>query len=188
MFCPKQVPSFLLASALLLGAQAAQAQNIKPGLWENKMQTQLSPERQAMMAEAQKQMNAMPAEQRKMIQDMMAKQGISADTSSGMVTMKVCITPEQAALNELPVDDKGKCKYQIQRNGKQIQSQFNCSDPQIVGEGTATINSAESYSSTMRATTQLNGKSEVMSMTGQGRWLGSDCGGIAPMKSSKAKG
>ncbi|MCV2367898.1 DUF3617 domain-containing protein [Paucibacter oligotrophus] len=188
MFSPRQVSSCLLAAVLLSGVQAALAQNIKPGLWENKMQPQLSPERQAMMAEAQKQMSAMPAEQRKMIQDMMDKQGISADIGSGLVTMKVCITPEQAALNELPIDDKGKCQYQIQRHGKQIQSQFTCSDPQISGESSATINSAESYSSTMRATTLMNGKSEAMTMTGQGRWLGTDCGGIAPMKSGKAKG
>ncbi len=186
MISPKQVSTQLLAAVLVLATQTAQAQNIKPGLWENQMQPQLSPERQAMMAEAQKQMSAMSAEQRKMIQDMMAKNGINADIGAGVVTLKVCISPEQAALNELPIDSKGKCRHQTQRSGKQIQTQFTCSEPQISGESTATILSPESYSSTTRATTQVNGKGETMSLTGHGRWLGSDCGGIAPMRASKA--
>ncbi|MEJ6004935.1 DUF3617 domain-containing protein [Paucibacter sp. AS339] len=179
--------SVLLSLALLAGATAAQAQNIRPGLWENQLQPQLSPERQAMMVEAQKQMNAMPAEQRKMIQDMMAKNGINADLNSGQVSLKVCITPEQAALNELPLDQKGKCKYDVQRKGNQIQAHFNCSDPQLSGDSTATLNGPESYRSTTRTTALVNGKSETMSMTGQGRWLSADCGNIAPMQSKRSK-
>ena len=71
-------PQLLCAALLLAGSALAQAQSIKPGLWEVKMQPQLSPERQAAMAQAQQQLAQMPAEQRKMMEEMMAKSGVNA--------------------------------------------------------------------------------------------------------------
>lgn len=177
----------LMLLLMLAASPATQAQTIKPGLWEIQMQPQLSPERQAAMAQAQKQMAGMPAEQRKMMEDMMAKNGIRANLATGAVTMKVCITPEQAAANELPVDEKGKCSHQVQRSGKQIQTRFNCSEPPMQGESTTTLNSAESYSTQMSMVSQAKGKSETMSMSGSGQWLGSQCGNVAPLQAPGRK-
>lgn len=176
----------MLGAALLLtGSALAQAQNIKPGLWEIKMNPQLSPERQAAMAQAQQQLAQMPAEQRKMMEEMMAKAGVSANLATGAMTIKVCITPEQAALNQLPVSSQGSCKHQVERKGAQILNRFSCSDPDISGEGTSTLSSAEAYSSSMSSTARVGGKSETTTVQSQGRWQGADCGGIAPMKTPK---
>jgi len=173
------------AALLLAGSALAQAQNIKPGLWEIKMNPQLSPERQAAMAQAQQQLAQMPAEQRKRMEEMMAKAGVNANLATGAVTLKVCITAEQAALNQLPVSSQGNCKHQVERKGAQILNRFSCSDPDISGEGTTTLSSAEAYNSSMSSTARVGGKSETMSVQSQGRWLGADCGGIAPMKTPK---
>ncbi|MCV2362702.1 DUF3617 domain-containing protein [Paucibacter sp. DJ1R-11] len=178
-------PQLLCAALLLAGSALAQAQAIKPGLWEIKMNPQLSPERQAAMAQAQQQLAQMPAEQRKMMEEMMAKAGVNANLATGAVTLKVCITPEQAALNQLPVSSQGNCKHQLERKGAQILNRFSCSEPELSGEGTTTLSSAEAYSSNMNSTTRVGGKTETMSVQSQGRWLSGDCGGIAPMKTSK---
>jgi len=178
-------PQLLCAALLLAGSALAQAQNIKPGLWEVKMQPQLSPERQAMLAKAQQQLAQMPTEQRQMMEEMMAKSGVKANMASGEVTLKVCITPEQAALNQLPESNPGNCKHQLERKGAQILNRFSCIEPELSGEGTTTLSSPEAYRSTMSTVSRAGGKSETISVQSQGRWLSGDCGGIAPMKTSK---
>lgn len=187
-------PALLLIAACLLSASAfaptrAQAQAIKPGLWEIKMNPQLSPERQAAMAQAQQQLAQMPADQRKMMEEMMAKAGVNANLATGAVTLKVCITADQAALNELPVHSQGQgsCKHQVQRKGAQILNQFSCSDPEVSGQGTTTLTSPEGYTSTLNTVSKnkSSGKNETLVVNGSGRWLGADCGSIAPMKTPK---
>ncbi|WP_271007400.1 DUF3617 domain-containing protein [Paucibacter sp. B51] len=187
-------PALLLIAACLLSASAfaptrAQAQAIKPGLWEIKMNPQLSPERQAAMAQAQQQLAQMPADQRKMMEEMMAKAGVNANLATGAVTLKVCITADQAALNELPVHSQGQgsCKHQIQRKGAHILNQFSCSDPEVSGQGTTTLTSPEAYTSTLNTVSKnkSSGKNETLVVNGSGRWLGAGCGSIAPMKTPK---
>jgi hypothetical protein len=39
----------------------------------------------------------------------------------------------------------------------------------------------EAYSSRMKVTTQVQGKSETTTIEGAGKWLAADCGGIRPM-------
>lgn len=189
---PARPSAWLLITALLASAGAtapAWAQAIKPGLWEIQMNPQLSPERQAAMAQAQQQLAQMPAEQRKRMEEMMAKAGVNANLATGAVALKVCITADQAALNELPVHSQGQgsCKHQVQRKGAQILNQFSCSDPEVSGQGTTTLTSPEAYTSTLSTVSKnkSSGKSETLVVNGSGRWLSADCGGIAPMKTQK---
>eukprot|EP01036_Dinobryon_divergens_P043480 gene43480-57883_t len=82
----------------------AAAQNIKPGLWEitNQMQGAPGSKADAAMAQMQKQMAAMSPEQRKMVEDMMAKKGLQiGSTPGGGMAVKVCVTPEMAARNDV---------------------------------------------------------------------------------------
>ncbi|HEX5391002.1 MAG TPA: DUF3617 domain-containing protein, partial [Burkholderiaceae bacterium] len=94
----------LITVLVALGASAAWAQSTKPGLWEVQNKMGGNPEMDKAMAEMQKQLAAMPPEQRKMMQDMMAKQGGAMPTpgAGGGMAMKVCITPEMAARNDMP--------------------------------------------------------------------------------------
>jgi hypothetical protein len=93
-----------LAALLLVASVAsANAQTIKPGLWEFATQMRGGSGQMAdAMAQAQKQLENMPPEQRKMIQDMMAKQGVQIGASDGGgVTVKVCMTQEMVDRNEV---------------------------------------------------------------------------------------
>lgn len=158
---------------------------MKPGLWEIRQQTQLDPAQQAQRDEAREQMAALPPEQRKMMESMMAQRGMSIDMTGNGMTMKVCVSKEQAARDEPPIDEKGNCKHDVKRNGNVIHTRFECSDPPSKGEGDVTITSPQAYAMKMRVTTQDDGKPQTMVMNGTGRWLGADCGNIKPTDAAR---
>ncbi|QPF73537.1 DUF3617 domain-containing protein [Roseateles sp. DAIF2] len=171
----------LLSPALPAAAQAA----MKPGLWEIRQQPQqLDPQRQKQMAEAQQRMAAMPPEQRQAMEQMMASRGISLDMSGGGgggMAVKICISPEQAARNQPPMLDKGKCQHDSQRSGNTINTRFRCTDPAAEGDSEVTLRAnGEGFSSRTRITHQRGGKAETTQVSGDARWLGADCGGLKP--------
>ena len=172
-------------AVLLLASLAgvAQAQAMKPGLWEMKQTPQLDPQRQAQMAQAQKAMEGMPPERRKMMEDMMAQRGVSMNFTGGTITIKTCITKEQAERNLAPVTDRGNCTHDVKRSGSVIQTHFSCTDPATEGDSTVTLNGNEGFTNQVKLVHQRNGKAETTTVSGEGRWLGSDCGSIQPMKS-----
>lgn len=169
----------LLLAVLAVGAQA---QTMKSGLWEIKQQPQLAdPKMQAQMEQAQKQMAAMPPEQRKMVEQMMASKGVAMNMSGGTITLKVCISEEQAKRNQAPVTDKGNCTQDSQRSGNTIRTQFKCTDPASEGESEVTLlGNGDGFTNKTRITQQRNGRSETVTMNGEAHWLGSDCGGLKP--------
>jgi hypothetical protein len=179
------------ATALLLiaglAAGAAQAQNMKPGLWEFKQTPQLDPARQAQMEQAQKAMDSMPPERRKMMEDMMAQRGISMNMAGGVITLKTCVTKEQAERNMAPVTQHGNCTQDVKRSGSTIQTHFVCTDPASEGDATVTLHSNEGFSNEVTVKHVRQGKTETTKVSGEGRWLGADCGDVQPMKSSQAK-
>lgn len=180
------LPALLVALAAL--PLALQAQTIKPGLWELKQQAQLDPQRQAQLEQAQKQLAGLPAEQRKMMEQMMASRGVSMDLGQGgAITLKSCVTREQVERNLVPGGDKdkGNCKHDIQRSGNQITSRFRCTDPASDGETTATLMGEDRYSTQTVVRTKANGKTETIRSSGEARWLGADCGSLAPRPAAK---
>jgi len=174
-----KLPLFL--ALLALAALPASAQNMKPGLWEIKQKPQLEGKQQAQMEEAQKQMANLPPEQRKMMEQMMAQRGVSMSLADGGISIKVCVSPEQAAKNAPPVSDKGNCKHDVTRSGSKTQMRFSCTNPVSEGESEITVMGGDAYTTKTRVTTQRNGKMETMNMSGEGRFLGSDCGTLKPM-------
>ena len=169
---------------LLLGcAFGAQAQSMKAGLWEvnNKMQSG-SGDMEKAMADMQKQMAALPPEQRKMMQDMMAKQGVGMGAGGpGAMTVKVCMTREMLDRNEIATNE-GDCKTTYApRSGNTMKVSFTCSKPPSQGEGQVTFLGAEAYSTRMTINSTVSGKSEKITMDGQGKWLSAECGGIKPL-------
>ena len=171
-------PAMLVLSVLALDAQA---QSLKPGLWEMTSTAGGSAEMDKAMAEAQKQMAAMSPEQRKMMQDMMAKQGVNMGTSaSGAMSIKICMTKEMVESNDI-APQEGDCKTTSSpRSGNTMKMSFVCTKPPSSGEGQITFAGSEAYNSKMTVTTTSNGKSEKMTMEGQGKWLSAECGAIKP--------
>lgn len=169
----------LLASATTLAA----AQTMKPGLWEFKQTPQLDPARQAQMAQAQKAMENMPAEQRAMVEKMMAQRGVNVSMAGGAISVKTCITKEQAERNQAPVTQHGNCTQDVKRSGSVIQTHFVCTDPASEGDATVTLRGDEGFTNEVTVRRTRDGKAETMKVTGEGRWLGASCGDIQPMKS-----
>jgi hypothetical protein len=160
-------------------AQPALAQAFKPGLWEtnNKMG---AGKLQEAMSMVQQQLATMDPEQRKRIDAMMARQGVVI--SNDGVIAKMCITPEMAAKQQLPIQQHGNCSYQhAPAVGNTMAFSFSCTNPQASGEGSATFTGPTAYTSTMRVTTNATGASETVNIASSGRWLGADCGAVKPV-------
>ena len=172
-------PVLLLIASL---AGAAHAQQMKPGLWEFKQTPQLDPARQAQMAQAQKAMESMPPEQRQMIEKMMAQKGVNVSMAGGALTIKTCVTKEQAERNMAPVNHQGNCTQEIKRSGNTIQTHFVCTDPASEGDAIVTLRGNEGFTNDVTIRHQRQGKTETTKVSGEGRWLGADCGDVQPIK------
>lgn len=180
----------LIIAAIALLACAwhanANAQTMKPGLWEitSQMQGGGSGEMASAMAKAQKEMANMPPEQRKMMQDMMARQGIQMGTAGGAgMSIKVCMTQEMVARNEVATHkNQGDCTNNYSpRSGNSMKFSFQCPNPPSKGEGTITFNGPDAYEVKMANSTVVNGKPEKIDMQSSGRWLAADCGTVKPL-------
>lgn len=175
----------LIAAACCAAVLPAAAQTLKPGVWEmtNKMN---NPQMDQAMAEMQKQMAAMPPDQRKQMEEMMAKQGVrmTPGAAGGGMSVQVCMTKEMVERNDMPMQEG--CKVtQNSRSGNTTKMAFTCTNPPSSGEGTFTSNGPESYSSKMTVRSQVQGKTETMTMEGSGRWIKADCGNLKPITPAK---
>jgi hypothetical protein len=155
---------------------------MKPGLWEITQRPELDPQRRAQMEKAQQAMANMPAAQRQQMEQMMAQRGLSLQMNGGTITLKTCVTAEQAARHQTPVGDgKQRCSQEVRRSGNVIHTQFACPESGTEGEAVTTLSGAEGFASTVTMRQMRKGKQETSRISGSGRWLGSDCGAIKPM-------
>lgn len=137
----------LLFCALFAPA-LAHAQSTKPGLWEMTQKMGGNAEMDQAMAQMQKQMAGMSPAERKMMQDMMAKQGVAmpAPAAGGGMSMKMCITPDMAAKQEMPVQTEGDCTTTVtSRSANVVKMNFVCKNPPSSGEGTYTFQGDSAY-------------------------------------------
>ncbi len=178
-----------ISITLLLSAFAcipvAHAQSTKPGLWEINQKMGGNPEIDKAMAQMQQQMAGMSPAEKKMMQDMMAKQGMSVPTAGagGGMAVKVCITPEMAAKQDMPVQAEGDCTTTItSRTANSLKMNFVCKTPPSSGDGTYTFISDKAYTMTMQMKTTQQGKPVSTTLDGQGKWLSANCGAVKPLK------
>jgi hypothetical protein len=178
-----------VALVLMLCATVSAAQNMKPGLWEVNTRMGGSPELEKAMALMQQQLASMPPEQRKMMQDMMAKQGVNlSGGGAGAIQVKMCVTREMAARNQLPVQTQGECtSTQTPVVGNTMKYTFSCKNPPSSGEGEVSFRGDTGYSMKMRATSSVKGQPQQMEMSADGRWAAADCGNIKPLSLPPAK-
>ena len=181
---------FALAAVVAAVVLPAGAQSLKPGLWEvtNKMQSG-SGQMASAMSQMQERMASMPPEQRKMIEEQMAKSGVKMGSGgpAGGMSVQVCMTREMIEKNEMPAQ-RGDCKTTSQsRTGSTGKATFVCTNPPSSGEGEFTFGSPESFSSKTAISTQVDGKTEKMSMESSGKWLAADCGSVKPLAQQAPK-
>ena len=127
----------LLAGAVFTAVPCS-AQNMKPGLWEinNTIKSSDGQLEQA-MAMMQEHIAQMTPEQRKSMEAMMAKNGINMPTAgaNGAMVVKMCMTREMVARNELPFRQEGNCtSTQSKVTGKTMKISFTCTQPQANGD------------------------------------------------------
>lgn len=174
----------LLFFALALPA-FTHAQTTKPGLWEMTQKMGGNPQMDQAMAQMQQQMASMSPEQRKMMQDMLAKQGMAmpAPAAGGGMTVKMCITPEMAARQDLPVQTEGECTTTVtSRSANVVKMNFVCRNPPSSGEGTYTFQGDTAYTMKMLMKTTHQGKPQNVTLDGQGKWVAANCGNVKPPK------
>ena len=170
-------------------AVSANAQTMKPGLWEISQKMKFgSGEMNDAMAGMQEQLAKMPPEQRKQMQDMMSKKGVNLDLGSasgaggpGAITVKTCMTQEMIDRNELPAAQSGCTSTRSPRIGNTMKMGFTCTKPPSSGEGQVTFTSSDAYTMKMTITSTVKGKPEKLDMDGTGKWLGASCGDVKPM-------
>ena len=170
---------FLLASAL-----AANAQTLKPGLWEvsSKMPGGGGNQRDALQDELAK----MPPEQRKMMQDMLAKKNATLGAAGpGSISRKICLTQEMIARNQLSRTEGDCTTTTSPRVGNTMKMAFACSKSPSSGEGQITYVSSEAYAIKMTISSAIKGKGEKTDMEQSGKWMGADCGSVQPIATPK---
>ena len=173
---------------IALATTHVMAQSQKPGLWEITHKMGGNAEMDEAMAQMQKQMAAMSPEQRKQMEAMMGGNMPTAAAGGGMA-LKVCISPEMAARNQMPQQTEGDCTTTItSRTSSSMKMSFVCTNPTTKGEGTYTFPGDKAYTMAMTFVTERKGKPETQTLNGSGKWLGTDCGNVKPMDTPKAKG
>jgi hypothetical protein len=176
---------------IALATTHVMAQSQKPGLWEITHKTGGNAEMDAAMAQMQKQMASMSPAQRKQMEAMMAQHGGSMPTAAagGGMSMKVCISPEMAARDQMPQQTEGDCTTSItSRTAGSMKMAFVCTNPPSKGEGTYTFPNDKAYTMAMTIRSERKGKPDTVTLEGSGKWLTADCGTVKPMEIPKTKG
>ena len=166
------VPMFLLAMPGLA------AGNIKPGLWEMTMQSDMT-----------KNMPKMSPEQ---IQQM-RKMGVDVtQLQSGTIVNKICITKEMAERDDVAqmnAKETGCELKNAQRSGTTYTVDMVCNGPTMKGKGTIkTVYASDqsfSASSTFKGT--VGGRPVDDRNDSSGKWLGANCGAVKPIQDPMQK-
>ena len=155
----------LLVATACLALPLAVSAGIKPGQWEITSQMPLPV------------MPQIPAEQLEQMRQM----GISlpAAGKGGNITVKGCVSPQDAAGDYPPLDEnvQRNCKVQnVKRNGPRTTLKVIC-DGDVKGTGDVEIvsTSPERYTSRFHIVGTAAGFPVDMSSTAEGRWLGATC-------------
>jgi len=170
----------LWAAAVALTAGQAQAQSIKPGLWELRAVKHMvdGVDQSAQMAAAQQQMKAamakMPPEQRKQMESTMA----------GMTngTHRLCISPAMAAQDKPVMPSDAKCDPPIsKRSGSRTDYEFSCQQGgnTVKGKGQSEV-SGDRVVTRMDMTTSGPQGKHTMQTESEMRFVSADCGNVKP--------
>ncbi|NYT65982.1 DUF3617 domain-containing protein [Alcaligenaceae bacterium] len=177
--------SSCIAVMMCFHAGQAAAQTLEkrtPGLWELRMD--MGSAISAAMNSMAGMMDKLPPAQRKQMEEMMKSSGA---TLSQPDVIRQCLTPEMAAREFEPYTDDPDMSCTTK--SKVISSSsahvtFSCSSPEgkLVGEGDIWDASAKSYKSKMTMEGSMSGMPIKMDISHEGKWLGSDCQGVKPIK------
>ena len=177
----------LLCLLTLACSGPALAQNrMTPGLWEQEMTMKGGGGGSPMdgqMAAMQAQLASMPPEKRAQMEAMMAQRGISLSGTGTGVKVKMCVTPEQAARDQVAQGQRGECKQTSQtRSGNTVKVTVECTGRmQGRGEGEFTFVSPKEHQGKMTMNIARGEQTGTMDMQFHAKWLAADCGDVKPL-------
>lgn len=182
-------------SPLLLcvaASAAAQAPNIKPGLWEMKMQDVQGPnmagaqkvDMQKAMKDMQAHMAKMPAEQRRMMEQQMEQMGVSLQADT--MAMRVCMTEQDIREQEIPMGDDNCDTKVTTRSATRWVATTSCTEPKMSGVAEAVFSSPTTYSVSVKGTVTEAGRTQPYSMKMNWKHVSSDCGKVKSLSAMNA--
>lgn len=168
----------LVVAAGMLGAMAsAQAQQLLPGLWElSSDNMQVNGQQMPPLQEMLGQLDSLPAEQRRMLEEAMAGKGVQAAGQG----LRVCLSEAQVKAQQLPLQDaQSGCTQEITESSERLwKFRFHCPDAE--GEGETRIVSEREFVTRLDSRFNAGGQAGSSRMETRARWLGADCGELAP--------
>jgi len=171
-----------LAAALLAVAGAASAQPaMKPGLWEIRMQ---NAEMDAAMKQMQAELAKMPPAQRAEMEKMMGGRGVMpAPAPGGGTVTRVCHSAETLRAEAAGKQEPG-CETKSSWKGDTSRFESRCRDGRTMrGEFTF---AGDGYQGFVEGTDPKR-PGPPFRMEQTARWLGADCGKLAPAAAPKAR-
>lgn len=163
-------------------AAAAEPVRMEPGLWEMSTRIQSSdPATSQAMDAAHARIAALPPEQRSRIEQTLAGRGIDIRFGADAITAHVCVTREMAERGVIAPQSIGNCRIEPgARSGDSVRFAAICSEPRSTVEGVTTFTSSRSFESRTTSTIELRGTTRLSTVEQSGRWIGKDCGTVAP--------
>ncbi len=172
--------SVAVAAALALPAGAQTIPKRKPGLWESQM-TGSGPQ-----AEQMKQRLAqMTPQQRAQMEEMMKRTGMGFTADGGM-TMRYCLTPEDADLNsgktllgkvEKDIDRSNCEEKEFKRSGSEVRFHTVCRRSDGVSDFSGRVYDITPTSMVMEMTATTPSRGE-QHMSQKARWISESCGNL----------
>ena len=168
---------FLLLAALT--SVTAIAQTPKSGLWELETHMHTNrPDEDAKLAKATA--NGSPGEDA-MVTAMLEQLGrrVVALLPDG-IRMQVCLTDELAA-RLMTVEEQVGCTVTRTVSGSTTKSLVMCTEPPMSAEIQTTLLGTEGFTSEEKRSGIVQGGPITLTISGEGHWISSDCGGLKPL-------
>ncbi|MBH1966377.1 MAG: DUF3617 domain-containing protein [Comamonadaceae bacterium] len=183
-----KVRRFIVPALMLLVAAGgvAQAQSVKPGLWETNivrmtvdgkdMLTQMN----AAQEQMRKSLAQLPPEQRKKMEAMMSAQG-----TTGMGT-RICITPEMAANDRSMMqkpEDSDCDTPKFSKSGNRLNFEMSCRQDggKIQAKGETLLAENQVTSKMEAVMTEAKGTKRTSVTETQMKFISSNCGSVKPV-------
>lgn len=171
--------------ALALPALAVHAaEHIKPGLWEQTVETKTdNAQINAAQAQMKERLAAMPPAQREAMEKAMAARGVSMGSNGSANTLRACITKDQAERDFTP-EHSGHCeRTDVVRSGNTVRFNFACTGERVnvTGKGVFTKVSDSAYTVSTDTDTNMHGTPTHLHSDISAKFVSSDCGNVKPI-------
>ena len=168
----------LACTAALLGTAVQAQEHIKPGLWEITVDTKTD---NPAMEQMKARLAAMPPEQRAA----MAKMIPGMATGDAPNSLRVCITPEQAARAASP-DANSRCaRTNVVHSGNTTTFDMACGS--MTGHGKMVRVSDNEFVSDSTSEMTHGSQTTHMQSHSTSKFVSSDCGDVKPIQTTPAK-